>query len=117
MSRLRWCLVLAAACIGEAWLLNGAADASGFTLSAGALVALGGILLLAMVSVQRLAALCLVALMACGQLTPEMQKHIAQCAIAYQRCVASSQTRDEYEGCRAGVDAQCIDGADGGGGK
>lgn len=59
----------------------------------------------------------LLALAACAQLTPEMQKHIAQCAIAYQRCVSDSETRAEYESCRAFVDAQCLDGAGGGGGR
>ncbi len=44
-------------------------------------------------------------------------ERVAECAARYQACVAVSQTRAEYETCRAQVDAICLDGAGGGGGR
>jgi hypothetical protein len=43
-------------------------------------------------------------------------ERVAECAARYQACVAVSQSRAEYQACRAQVDAICLDGAGGTGG-
>ena len=45
---------------------------------------------------------------ACG-LPPESVKRIADCSAMYASCVDTSNSMAEYQACRDGVDAKCLD--------